>query len=292
MVIIGENLNIMSQTIGPALKERNPKPIQELAKAEAEAGVDYIDLNIGPARKAGDELMEWAVNTVQGVTDKSLSLDTTNPVAMEAGLKVAKGKALINSISLQPDRLEQELPLVKKYNASMIGLLWGIEGMPRDANERAMLAVDLMYKANELGIPNEDIWIDPILTPVSVEINQVKACFEFMSMLGDIAPECKSTIGLSNISNGTPHHLRPYLNRTCMIILMKYGLYSAIVDAFDSELVRIARGEKPELVDLVYRVMDGEKPDLSSLSEEEVKYVKTVRVLMGESLYSHSWLEI
>lgn len=292
MVIIGENLNIMSQTIGPALKERNPKPIQELAKAEAEAGVDYIDLNIGPARKAGDELMEWAVNTVQGVTDKSLSLDTTNPVAMEAGLKVAKGKALINSISLQPDRLEQELPLVKKYNASMIGLLWGIEGMPRDANERAMLAVDLMYKANELGIPNEDIWIDPILTPVSVEINQVKACFEFMSMLKDIAPECKSTIGLSNISNGTPHHLRPYLNRTCMIILMKYGLYSAIVDAFDSELVRIARGEKPELVDLVYRVMDGEKPDLSSLSEEEVKYVKTVRVLMGESLYSHSWLEI
>ena len=292
MVLIGENLNIMSQTIGPALKERNPKPIQELAKAEAEAGVDYIDLNIGPARKAGDELMEWVVRTVQGVTDKPLSLDTTNPVAMEAGLKVAKGKALINSISLQPDRLEQELPLVKKYDASMIGLLWGIEGMPRDANERAMLAVDLMYKANELGIPNEDIWIDPILTPVSVEINQVKACFEFMSMLGDIAPECKSTIGLSNISNGTPHHLRPYLNRTCMIMLMKYGLYSAIVDAFDSELVQIARGEKPELVDLVYRVMDGEKPGLSSLSEEEVKYVKTIRVLKGESLYSHSWLEI
>ena len=292
MVLIGENLNIMSQTIGPALKERNPKPIQELAKAEAEAGVDYIDLNIGPARKAGDELMEWAVNTVQGVTDKSLSLDTTNPVAMEAGLKVAKGKALINSISLQPDRLEQELPLVKKYNASMIGLLWGIEGMPRDANERAMLAVDLLYKANELGIPNEDIWIDPILTPVSVEINQVKACFEFMSMLKDIAPECKSTIGLSNISNGTPAHLRPYLNRTCMIMLMKYGLYSAIVDAFDSELISIARGERPEIVALVHRVMDGEKPDLSSLSEEEAKYVKTVRVLMGGSLYSHSWLEI
>ncbi len=292
MVLIGENLNIMSKTIGPALKERNPKPIQELAEAEAEAGVDYIDLNIGPARKAGDELMEWAVNTVQGVTDKSLSLDTTNPVAMEAGLKVAKGKALINSISLQPDRLEQELPLVKKYNASMIGLLWGIEGMPRDANERAMLAVDLLYKANELGIPNEDIWIDPILTPVSVEINQVKACFEFMSMLKDIAPECKSTIGLSNISNGTPAHLRPYLNQTCMIMLMKYGLYSAIVDAFDSELISIARGERPEIVALVHRVMDGEKPDLSSLSEEEAKYVKTVRVLMGESLYSHSWLEI
>jgi len=292
MFLIGENINIMSMTIGPALRERNPKPIQELAKAEAEAGVDYLDLNIGPARKAGDELMAWAVNTVQEVTNLPLSLDTTNPVAMEAGLKVHQGKALINSISLQPERLEQELPLVKKYNAAMIGLLWGREGMPRDAAERCVLAVDLIYKANQLGIPSQDIWIDPILTPVSVEINQVKACFEFMSMLNDIAPECKSTLGLSNISNGTPTHLRPYLNRTCMIMLMRYGLYSAIVDAFDPEGVRLARGEMPEIVDLVYRVMDGEKPDLSSLSQKEVEYVKTVRVLNGESLYSHSWLEI
>lgn len=290
MILIGENLNIMSQTIGPALRERNPQPIQELARAEA--SIDYIDLNIGPARKAGDELMQWVVKTVQEVTDKSLSLDTTNPVAMESGLKVCKGRALINSISLQPERLEQELPFVRKYNASMIGLLWGVEGMPRDAAERGVLVAELLYKTGEDGIPNEDIWIDPILTPVSVEINQVKACFEFVGMLKDIAPECKSTIGLSNISNGTPQHLRPYLNRTCLMMLMKYGLYSAIVDAFDSELIAIARGDRPELVKLVHRMMDGEKPDLTSLTEEEVKYVKTVRVIMGETLYSHSWLEL
>ena len=290
MILIGESINIMSNTIGPALKERDPQPIQKLAKAETEAGADYLDLNIGPARKAGDELMAWLVKAVQEVTNLPLSLDTTNPVAMEAGLKVFKGKALINSIA--PARFEEELPLVKKYNADMIGLLWGIEGMPRDANERALIAVDLVYKANEMGIPNEDIWIDPIASPVSVEINQVKACVEFMSMLGDMAPGCKSTVGLSNISNGTPTHLRPYLNRTYLIMLMRYGLYSAIVDAFDSELVKIARGEMPETVDLVHRVMDGDKPDLSSLSEEEAKYVKTVRVLTGESLYSHSWLEI
>jgi len=290
MILIGENLNIMSNTIGPALRERNPKPIQELARAEAD--VDYVDLNIGPARKAGDELMQWVVKTVQEVTDKLLSLDTTNPVAMEAGLKVCKGRALINSISLQPERLEQELPLVRKYNAAMIGLLWGVEGMPRDAAERGILVAELLYKAGEAGIPNEDIWIDPILTPVSVEINQVKACFEFVSMLKDIAPECKSTIGLSNISNGTPQHLRPYLNRTCLIMLMRYGLYSAIVDAFDSELIAIARGKRPELVKLVHRLMDGEKPALSSLTEEELKCAKTVRVLTGEALYSHSWLEL
>ena len=292
MILIGESINIMSNTIGPALRGRDPEPIQKMAKAQDEAGADYLDINIGPARKAGDELMEWAVKTVQEVTDKPLSLDTTNPVAMEAGLKVHKGRALINSISLQPDRLEQELPFVKKYNADMVGLLWGAEGMPRDAAERGVLIAELMYKAGELGITNEEIWVDPIASPISVEINQVKACTEFMSMLQDIAPGCKSTVGLSNISNGTPEHLRPHLNRTYLIMLMRYGLYSAIVDAFDAELIKIARGEKPELVDLVHRVTDGEKPDLSSLTQEEIKYVKTVRVLTGESLYSHSWLEI
>jgi cobalamin-dependent methionine synthase I len=174
----------------------------------------------------------------------------------------------------------------------MIGLLWGLEGMPRDAAERAVLVVDLNYQASQMDIPDGDIWIDPIASPVSVEINQVQACVEFMSMLGDIAPGCKSTVGMSNISNGTPTHLRPYLNRTYLMMLMKYGLYSAIVDAFDSELIKIARGERAELVDLVHRMMDGEKPDLSSLNEEDIKYVKTVRVLTGESLYSHSWLEL
>jgi 5-methyltetrahydrofolate corrinoid/iron sulfur protein methyltransferase len=292
MILIGENLNVMSQTLGPALRGRDADPIQKMAKAETEAGIDLIDLNIGPARKGGDELMDWVVNTVQAVTDKMLSLDTTNVVAMEAGLKAYKGKALINSISLQTDRLEKGLELAKQHDADLIGLLWSNEGMPRDVNERAMHTVDFIYKANEMGIPNERIWIDPIASPVSVEINQVKACVEFMSMLGDIAPGCKSTVGLSNVSNGTPTELRPWLNRTYMIMLMRYGLYSAIVDAFDTDLMQIARGKRPDIVDLVHKIMDGEKPDFSSLSEELVKYAKTVRVLMGESLYSHSWLEV
>ncbi len=291
MILIGENINITTKIAGTAMKERNPEPIQKIAKAEVEAGMDYLDINIGPARKNGDEFITWMVNTVQEVADKPLSLDTTNPVAMEAGLKVHQGKALINSISLT--RMEEELPLVLKYNADMIGLLWGREGMPRDAAERGVIVAELMYTANEMGIPNENIWFDPIVTPVvNVDTNQVKPCLEFMSMLQDIAPGCRSTVGLSNVSNGTPTPLRPYLNRTYLMMLMKYGLHSAIVDAFDAELVKIARGETPELVNLVHRVMDGEKPDLSSLTEEEVKYVKTVRVLTGEILYSHSWLEI
>jgi 5-methyltetrahydrofolate corrinoid/iron sulfur protein methyltransferase len=292
MILIGENLNIMSKTIGPALRERVAGPVQEMARLENQADVDYLDINIGPARKNGDEFMTWVVNTVQEITSKPLSLDTTNPIAMEAGLKVCKSKSLINSISLQPDRLQQELPLVNKYSADMIGLLWGVEGMPRDANERCMLAVDLVYKANEQGIANENIWIDPIATPVSGEINQLKASFEFMRMLPDVSPGCKSIVGLSNVSNGTPADLRPYLNRTYLMMLLKYGLHAAIVDSFDTELIDIARGRKPGLMELVHKMMDGYKPNSNSLSPEEIKYVKTVRVINGESLYSHSWLDI
>jgi len=246
MILIGENINAMSKTIGQAFKERNAAPVQELTRAEAETGV----------------------------------------------LKTVKCQPLINSVSLQPDRFEPGLQLAKKYDADVIALLWGAEGMPRDANERAMNVVNFVYKANELGIPNEKLWIDPIVSPVSVEINQVKALVEFLSMLGEIAPGCKSTAGLSNISNGTPASLRPWLNRTYLMMMMKYDLYSAIVDAFDTDLIKLARGERPEIVSLVHRMMDGEKPDFSSLTEEEAKYAKTVRVLTGESLYSHSWLEI
>jgi 5-methyltetrahydrofolate corrinoid/iron sulfur protein methyltransferase len=292
MILIGENLNVISQTLGPALKERNAGPITDMAKAETEANIDLIDLNIGPARRGGDELMAWVVDTVQGVTDKMLSLDTTNQDAMEAGLKVRKGPALINSVSLQTSRVERGLELAQKYNADLIGLLWSNDGMPRDVNERAMHTVDFVFKANEMGIPNERIWIDPIASPVSVEINQVKACVEFMGMLAEIAPGCKSTVGLSNVSNGAPTDLRPWLNRTYMIMLMRYGLYSAIVDAFDKDLMAIARGQRPDIVELVHKVMDGETPDVASLPKEMANYVKTVRVLTGESLYSHSWLEV
>jgi len=290
MYLIGENLNVMSKTLGPAMKERNAKPIQEMAIEETKQGMDYIDINIGPARKEGDKFMEWMVKTVQEVTDKPLSLDTTNPLAMEAGLKVHKGKALINSISLV--RMEEELPFVVKYNCDFIGLLWGREGLPRDANERGAIAAELLYSANDKGITNEKIWFDPIVTPaVNIESNHVKPCLEFMSMLQDLAPGAGSAVGLSNVSNGAPNNLRPILNRTYLMMLMKYNIHSAIVDAFDQDLINIARGKRPELVKIVHQVMDGEQIDNTKLTPEQIQYVKTVKVLLGINLYSHSWLD-
>ncbi len=291
VVCIAENINIMSKTTGAAIKEKNPAPVQKMAAALTENGADYLDLNIGPARKGGDDIMEWLVNTVREATDLPLSLDTTNQSAIEAGLTAnKKGRSLINSVSLQPERLEKGLPMVTKYKADVIGLLWGKDGMPRDADERAAMAVDFIYQANEAGIPASSIWIDPIVTPICVDVNQVTAALEFMSMLREIASEAKSIVGLSNVSNGAPNNLRPYLNRTYMIMLMKHGIYSAIMDGFDIELFKIARGDRPEYVKLVHSIMDGDEPDPAGLEQAELEYYKTTRVLMGKVLYSDSWL--
>lgn len=299
MIRIGENLNVMVKKIGAAMTERNPKPIQELAIAEAKAGVDYIDINLGPARKEGAALMEWVVKTVQEVVDTPLYLDTINIEAVEAGLKVyqnKKGKAVINSIMARPESMESKFPLAQKYNAGVVALLWGPAGLPRDASERGVLAAELMQKATEFGIPNEDVWIDPIVTPITSPQSQVQvpSCVEFMMMFQDfqeMAPGLKSTCGLSNVSNGAPEHLRPILNQTYMMMLERYGMVGAIVDAFDEELKIFASGNRPDLRDLVFRTMDGEDVDLGSLTKEQVNYVKTTRVLTGNILYSDSWLE-
>ncbi len=299
MILIGENLNIMVTSIGQAMKERNPKPIQDLAVAEAEAGVDYIDINLGPARKGGEELMEWMVTIVQEVVDLPLYLDTTNVKAIEAGLKVYKnkqGKAVVNSIMCRPERMEAQIPLVTKYDAGMVALLWGPEGMPRDAAERGLLAADILQRAAEAGVAGEDIWVDPIVTPVNVQQNQLLECNQFMpelEMIAEVlAPGCKSTCGLSNVSNGAPDHLRPILNQTYMMMLEKLGMKSCIVDAFDKDLHEFARGKQPENTAIVHRVLDGDEPDMGSLNKEAQGYVKTAKVILGHSLYSDSWLEL
>lgn len=293
MILIGENLNVMSRVIGEALKNKDPKPIQAMALAMAERGIDMIDVNVGPSKKMGPELMEWAVETVQEVVDLPLSLDTTNIEAIEAGLKAnRKGRALINSVSARSERIEAMLPLAKKYNAPFIGLTLGVEGIPRDANERGLLAAQIMADAAVAGIPEEDIWLDPIILPVNSQQIQLQGCTEFIMMLPEMAPNCKSTGGLSNISNGMPTRLRGIMNRTYLIMIKRYGMYSVIVDAFDDELREIARGKRPELEALVHKVMDGEPVDMEKLSGEETDYVKTARVIQGSVLYSDSWLDI
>jgi 5-methyltetrahydrofolate corrinoid/iron sulfur protein methyltransferase len=291
MILIGEELNVMSREISRAIKERNPEPIRECVVELTQTGVNWLDLNVGPVTKNPGETMEWLVKTVQAFTDLPLCLDTTNPVAMEAGLKICEKKALINSASGTNESKEKMLPLAPKYSAGVVLSVINDAGLPSDADERASSILESTAFANELGVPNEDIWIDPVLLPVGVDQRQVLAYMEFVQMIPDLAPGAKSICGLSNLSYGAPKQLRGLLNRTFLVMIERYGQESAIVSAFDNELVRINRGELPEIVSLIQRAMDEDDIDISSLPQRELEYVKTTQVLMGKTLYSHSWLE-
>jgi 5-methyltetrahydrofolate corrinoid/iron sulfur protein methyltransferase len=291
---IAESINIMGKRSGTAMKERVQEPIQSMAKEETAAGATYLDLNIGPARKDGVELMPWVVETVQGVVDIPLCLDTTNTDAMAAGFQVVKNKteAIMNSISAQPERMEKLIPVAAQCGCNVIALLWGPDGMPRDSNERASMAVDLMMALNAAGIPNEKILFDPIGTPITLGADQIASGLEFMMMLPEIAPGAGSTVGLSNVSNGVAEHLRKYLDRTYLIMLMKYGISTAIVNSDDQELMAICRGDRQDLVNLVHGMMDGNDPDPASLSGTALEHYKTYKALSGQTVFSESWLEL
>lgn len=291
---IAESINIMGKRSGNAMKERVVGPVQEMAKEETSAGASYLDLNIGPARKDGTELMPWAVETVQAASDLPLCLDTTNTDAMAAGFQVVANKtqAIMNSISAQPERMEKLIPVAAEAGCDVIALLWGPDGMPRDSNERAAMAVDLMMALNEAGIPNEKILFDPIGTPITLGADQIASGLEFMMMLADIAPGSGSTVGLSNVSNGVAEHLRKYLDRTYLIMLMKYGITTAIVNSYDAELMAICKGERQDVVDMVHGMMDGNDPDPATLEGIAMEHYKTYKALSGQTVFSESWLEL
>jgi cobalamin-dependent methionine synthase I len=291
---IAESINIMGKRSGGAMKERIQGPIQEMAQEETAAGATYLDLNIGPARKDGIELMPWVVETAQNIVDTPLCLDTTNTAAMIAGFQVVKNKtgAIMNSISAQPERMEKLIPAAAEAGCNVIALLWGPDGMPRDSNERAAMAVDLMMALNAADIPNEKILFDPIGTPITLGADQLASGLEFMMMLPEIAPGAGSTVGLSNVSNGVAEHLRKYLDRTYLVMLMKYGLKTAIVNAYDKELMAICKGERQGVVDLVHGMMDGDEPDPATLTGSALEHYKTYKVLSGQAVFSESWLNL
>jgi 5-methyltetrahydrofolate corrinoid/iron sulfur protein methyltransferase len=295
MLVIAENINIMSKVIGAAMREKNAKPIQDLTEMLLKNDPDYLDINLGPARKGGPEMMDFVVKAVQEVAQKPLSLDTSNVEAIEAGLKAhnnAWGKPIINSIMAREERMDALIPLAQKYESNFVALLYGPEGLPRDSNERGELAAILLGRSMEAEIPEERVWYDPIVVPVNTQQQELQGCSEFMAMVPEFAPNSSSTCGLSNVSNGCPDELRDLVNQTYLCILRNAGIKSAILDGLDTKILDIAKDKNKDLDDLIAKVVNKEQLDLSAMSKEEVNYVKTARVLLMESLYSDSWLDL
>ncbi len=260
MLIIGERLSIISKKVRDAIQKRDKTPIQQIAIEQWKDGAHMIEANIGPAEDGGKELMEWMVKTIQEAVPLPVSLDTTNPEAMEAGLRTHNnqwGKPLINSTSLDPERFVM-LELAAKYTVPVIALTVGKGGLPRDAEERVEIAVQLMEKATEFGVPLENIYLDPLVLQIANSQQQAMEVLRAIKLFQELNdPPMKTIVGLSNLSNGCPREIRPILNRYFLALLMYEGLSAAIVNP-----------------------------------SEVRETIKTINVLIGKTLYAHSYLEI
>jgi len=244
MLLIGERISVISKRIGAAMKERDAAPIIDMAKRQAAAGADYIDISIGPATKDGPELMEWLVTQVQAEVDKPICLDTTNAGAIEAGLKVHNGQAMINSTSGDEERMDSMIPLAAKYGAKLIGLTMTDKGIPRDANERVMIAAEILGRCMVEGVSPDDLYLDPLVLSITTaqSLQPPKETFEALTMFRELSdPHVHTVVGLSNISNGAPSKLKNMLTKIYLVFLMNHGLDSAILDPMDNDLMGVLR---------------------------------------------------
>jgi len=274
MLVIGEKINVMSQSVGSAMKERVAGPIQEMATRQVNDGANILDINLGPATKGGPEMMEYVVATVQeAVPGVRLCLDTMNPEAMEAGLKICNEQPLINSTSAERARLETFLPLAKTYEAEIIGLAMTEAGVSRDTNERIMAATEIMAAMMEFDVPLDRLYLDPLLLPVGVAQPQAMEALESIAMFKQLnEPPLTTVVGLSNIYNGCPEHVKSPLAAAFLSLLIPAGLDAAIMDANDELQMAVVN------------------EDEAVLSADETME-RSIAVLRNDTLYCDSYLD-
>ena len=304
MLIVGECIHIISPKVKDAIANRDAKTIQELALAQVEKGAQFLDLNIGPQKKTGPEVMTWMVNTVQEVVDFSLSFDTTNLAAIETGLKLAKRQAMINSTSAEPERLANVPPLAAQYNAKLIALMMGKSGIPMSAEERVSIAIEqLVPRAMEVGIPMENLYLDPLVLTVAGCQEYCPHAIEAVRYVKQGMDPAPLTIGgLSNVSNNVPAESRSLLNRTYLVMLMSVGLDAIIADPLDRRLMEVIRVVEQRddstpvgrlllaLYDATAAQQELEPSQVDMSDPEQVAIWKTVQVLLNKTIFTDSYL--
>jgi 5-methyltetrahydrofolate corrinoid/iron sulfur protein methyltransferase len=257
-IIIGERIHCISPVIREAIANRDPEPILKRGREQLAAGATYLDLNIGPAERDGEEVMQWGVKLLQENLDNvPIALDTANKKAIEAGIAVynrSKGKPIINSADAG-ERIET-IDLAAANDAIVIALC-SKQGVPRDNDERMAYCQEMLERGMGLGMDPSDLWFDPLTLVIKGMQEKQVEFFDFIRQLTDMG--LNSTAGLSNASNGMPKEVRPIVDGLMTAMAMQCGLTSAILNPCDEELM---------------------------------KTVKTVDIIMNRSLYADSYLEI
>ena len=308
MYIIGENIHIISPKVKDAIAARDGAFFVDLARKQVQNGAKALDLNVGPQKKAGTEVVPWLVEVVQEAVgqDFTLSLDTTNLEAIKAGLKkIPRGKAIINSFSAEPERLEIVPPIAFEYGAKLVGLTMAKEGIPVSAEARVSLALEkLAPRCEEVGMPLDHLIVDPLVLTVKGCQEYVPQCVEAVRILKMSGLPLLTNAGLSNVSNQVPPELRPLINRTYMVMLMAVGLDMAIADPLDKDLkefIRIVedRDESTPVGKLVVTLHDRTAAseevtpdDVNMKDPAQVAIWKTIQILMNKVIYADAYLNV
>ena len=240
MFIIGERINGMFKVVAKAIAERDAEVIADLARRQVEAGAQALDINTGPTEGDPAEVMRWLVETVQDAVDVRVAIDTPKLAVLESGLKAARRPPIINSTTGAKERLDAQVPLAVEYGAGLIGLSIDERGIPRNAEARAEIALTIVARAMEAGLPTDRLYLDPIVLPVSAAQDQCAAALTAIGLFRQLSdPPPNIVIGLSNVSQGAVD--RSLVNRTYLVMAMAMGITSAILDPFDRELMAAQR---------------------------------------------------
>jgi 5-methyltetrahydrofolate corrinoid/iron sulfur protein methyltransferase len=235
LTIVAERINGTVKGVDEAIASRDEGHIMALAIRQAKGGADYLDVNAGTTgdKEIGD--MVWLAETVQGVIDKPLSIDTTNPSVLREVLPRLNLAPMVNSVNADEARLEATLPLVKQYDAKLVALTVGPKNVPEALPKRLEYAKMIMDWVQEYEIPPNRIYFDPLILPLSVDTKTGPEFFETIKALKATYPATKSICGLSNVSFGMPQ--RKFLNQTFVVAAMANGLDAAILDTLDKRIM-------------------------------------------------------
>ena len=249
-VIIGERINPTGRKILAAeMSAGDFSRVEADARAQVEAGAQMLDVNAGIPLADEPAILAKAIQLVQSITDVPLSIDSSIVAALQAGLAVYKGKALVNSVTGEEERLESVLPLIKKYGAAVVAISNDETGISEDPDVRFEVAKRIVHRALDHGIPVSDIVVDPLVMPIGA-IN--RAAVQVMRLVHRLKTELKvnTTCGASNISFGLPR--RNGINAAFLTMAIGSGLTSAITNPLHPEVVEAVLGAD---------VMMGHDPD-------------------------------
>ena len=239
ILIVGELINTSRKAIKEAVEIRDAAYIQKIALEQEQAGANYIDVNCGTRVYDEEEIMAWLVNTIQEViTDTPLCIDSPNHKAIKVGLELHKnGQPMVNSITAEKERFNDVLPLIKEYKTKVVALLMSDEGMPDTAEDRVKVVENLLPRLLDNGIPADDIYLDPLIKPISTGYLAGQEVLQTISYIKAKYPDVHMICGLSNASYGLPN--RKYLNRAFTINTMSFGMDSYILNPLDKESMRL-----------------------------------------------------